>query len=90
MVVWEYLWCYHARFQRYQYLCHVGPQYLSGATIFLSCQTGSPNGAIMLGSYDLNIYVTVDCESQWCYHARFLGSQYRCHGRLGVPVALPC
>jgi hypothetical protein len=36
----------------------------------------------MLGSYDLNIYVTVDWESQWCYHARFLVSQYLCHARL--------
>ena len=35
MVVWEYLWCYHARFQRYQYLCHVGPQYLCHLSVVL-------------------------------------------------------
>ena len=33
----------------------------------------------MQGSKDLNISVISDGDSQWCYHARFLGSQYLCH-----------
>jgi hypothetical protein len=48
------------------------------------------SGATMLGSSDLNISVMSDWESQWCHHAKFLGTQYICHGGLGVPVVLLC
>ena len=90
-------WCYHAGFLGSQYLCHGG----RGVTLVLPCQlprksispslwTGSPIGAIMLGSQEVNTSVMVDEEPQWCHHARVIGSQYICHVGLGVPVVLPC
>ena len=31
-----------------------------------------------------------DRESQWCYHARLIGTQYLYQGGLRVPLVLPC
>jgi hypothetical protein len=56
----------------------------------LSWWTGITNGATMLGSQEVNISIMVDGEYQWCYHSRFLGSQYLHHGGRGVPMVLPC
>ena len=78
MAVWEYQWCYHARFQGPQYLCHVGLQCLCHLLVVLHY--------LYHVSVDLNISVM----SELCYHARFLGPQYICHVRRGVSVVLPC
>ena len=59
-------------------------------SISLSWLTGSPSGAIKLSSQEVNVSVMADGETQWCYHARFLGSQYLCRGGRGLPVVLPC
>ena len=88
--------CYRARFIGSQYLCHGGwrvplvqPCKVTRKSIFLSWQTGSPSGATMLGSQEVNISVMADWDSQWCYHVRLIRSQYLYHGGLGVPVVLP-
>ena len=90
-------WYYHARLLGNQYLCHGGrealvvlPCQVSRKSIYPSWWTRSPSGATLLGSQEVNISVMSDWESQWCYHARFLGSQCLCHGGRGVPVVLPC
>jgi len=44
----------------------------------------------MLGSYEVNIGIMVDGEYQWCYHSRFLESQYLHHGGRKALVVLPC
>jgi len=36
----------------------------------LSWQMERPSGATILGSYEVNISVVADGESQWCYYAR--------------------
>ena len=97
MAEWESQWCYLARFLGSHYICDGGlgvpvvlPCYVHRKSISLSRRTGSLIGATMLGSLDLNISVMSDWESQWCYHARFLGSQCLCHDGRGVPVVLPC
>ena len=58
-----------------QYLCHV--------SLDLNISVMSDWCYTMLGSQDLNISVLSDEEYQWYYHARFIGSQYLCHGELG-------
>ena len=97
MVDEEPQWCQHARVTGSQY-CHDGgrgvpmvlPREVSRKSISLSWWTGITNGATMLGSQEVNISIMVDGEYQWCYHARFLGSQDLHHVGREALVVLPC
>ena len=97
MVDGELHWCYHARFLGSQYLRHAR----RGVTLVLPCQllrksispswsTRRPIGATMIGSQEVNVYVRVDGEPDWCCYASFLGSQYHHHGGRGAPLVLSC
>ena len=44
----------------------------------------------VISQWCYNISVMSDWESQWCYHARLIGSQYLYQGELRVPLVLPC